>query len=311
MHNTSQSHVKDYKPHFAVIASCASVATVTILIVIKAFAFAASGSTSVLASMIDSIADAAISIMSFLAVRYSMKPADHDHRHGHGKIEGLVAIFQGAFIGGAGVALLIESFLRFQTPKDVEHHTMAIGVMAVSIVLSLLLVLIQKLSLSKAPSLAVEADKAHYGMDIAVNLGVIATLTALSYGAPSWVDPAFAVCVVLYMVTSIRSIVKGGIDMLLDREVSGEIREQIIHHVLSHDGVLGMHDLRTKKSGMRIFISFDIEVDAELSLSAAHDITKDLEKELFHHFPNAETMIHVDPHGDTADIRHQVAGVHH
>jgi len=301
----------EYKPQLAMLSATASLITVLILILIKGGAFTASGSTAVLASMIDSILDAAISIMSFLAVRYSMKPADNDHRHGHGKIEGLVAIFQGAFIAGAGVALLIESFLRFQNPQPVESHFAAITVMVISIILSIGLVIIQKISLRKAPSLAIEADKTHYGMDILVNIGVIAVLAALYYGAPTWIDPAFAIGVVVYMILTVKTVVMKGIDMLLDKEVSGDIRERIIHQVLSHPGVLGMHDLRTKKSGMRIFVSFDIEVDAELSLAAAHDITKDLEKELFHNFPNAEVMIHVDPYGDTDDIRHQVAGVHH
>ena len=70
-------------------------------------AYIQSGSASILASLTDSIGDSAISIMSYLAVNLSLKPADKEHRHGHGKVEGLAALFQAAFLSGAALFLFI------------------------------------------------------------------------------------------------------------------------------------------------------------------------------------------------------------
>lgn len=298
------------RPRMALLAGAASLATVMILIFLKSLAYLESGAASVLSSLIDSVIDAGISLMTFLAIHISLKPADSEHRYGHGKVEGLAALFQAAMIAGAGLFLLLESIKRFVDPHPVTHHSMVIVVMGISIVLSCVLVAIQKYSLRHAPSLAVEADSAHYSMDIVVNLGVIAVMGALHLGAPALIDPLFAIGVSLYLGMIVRDIAGKGVDMLLDRELPGDARETITRKVLSHRQILGMHDLRTNKSGMWTFISFDIEVERSLSLYDAHEIAREVEHTLLLDFPMADIMIHVDPHGDTDDTRHKVAGVH-
>lgn len=294
------------RPRMALIAGAASVATVLILIAIKSFALIQTGSASVLASLIDSVVDASVSIMTFLAIRLSLKPADEDHRHGHGKVEGLAALFQAAFIAGAGFFLLLESAGRFTGPAVPEESNTAIAIMAAATILSFVLVMVQNYSLRFAPSLAVEADRAHYSSDILINAGVIAVLLGLQHGAPWWIDPAFAVLVAFYLALTVRRIAGKAVDMLLDRELSGDARERITKKVLSHKYVMGMHDLRTSKSGMKIFISFDIELDPSLLLYNAHEIVREVEYELLVDFPNAEILIHADPHGDTSDTRHSL-----
>ena len=294
----------------ALIAGAASVATVLVLIVIKSFALIQTGSASILASLIDSVVDASVSIMTFLAIKISLKPADEDHRHGHGKLEGLAALFQAAFIAGAGFFLLLESAGRFTGPAATQENDIAIAIMAVATILSVILVMVQNYSLKFAPSLAVEADRAHYSSDILMNVGVIGVLFGLQHGAPWWIDPAFAVLVAFYLALTVRRIAGKAVDMLLDRELSGDARERITKKVLSHKYVMGMHDLRTSKSGMKIFISFDIELDPSLLLYNAHEIVREVEFELLIDFPNAEILIHADPHGDTYDTRHS-GEVHH
>ncbi|MGB4058407.1 MAG: cation diffusion facilitator family transporter [Alphaproteobacteria bacterium] len=300
-----------HRPRMALLAGGASVVTVAILIVIKLYATVQTGSASVLASLIDSIVDANVSLMTFWAIHISLKPADEDHRHGHGKIEGLAALMQAAFIGGAGVFLLLESVGHFVGGGRLEaDNTVAIAIMVVSAVLSQSLVMVQKYTMKHAPSLAVEADHAHYASDVFINLGVVAVLLAISAGAPAWLDPAFAVAVAIYLGLTVHKIAGKGLDMLLDRELTGDARERITKKVLSHKYVMGMHDLRTHKSGMRVFISFDIELDPSLLLYNAHEIVREVEYELLMDFPHAEILIHADPHGDTYDTRHHVPGVH-
>lgn len=302
---------KIIRPRMALLAGAMSLVTVVILILIKSIAYVKSDSASALSSLIDSVIDAGISLMTFMAIHISLKPADSEHRYGHGKVEGLAALIQAALIAGAGLFLLLEAVNRFVDPQPVRESFTVVAVMGVSTVLSLCLVAVQKYSLRHAPSLVVEADQAHYQMDIAVNVGVIVVMAALYYGAPPLIDPLFAIGVALYLWMTVRHIAGKGIDMLLDRELPGDAREIITRKVLSHRNVLGMHDLRTNRSGMRALMSFDIEVDHSLSLSEAHEIAREVEHSLLTDFPMADIMIHVDPYGDTDDSRHQVAGVHH
>jgi ferrous-iron efflux pump FieF len=303
---------KMIKPGYALFAGMASLTVVTILIIAKAAVYWQSGSAAVLASFTDSMTDAAASIINFMAIRYSLRPADEEHRHGHGKAEGLAAMFQGAFIFGAGVFLIMESLSRFAGHAPVTDYAVSIGVMGFAMLLSMALVAVQNHSLRHAPSLAIEADRAHYTGDIIINGGVIIILLALYFGAPGWLDPVFAIGVAGWLAHTAWDIAKKGIDMLLDRELPEEQRTRILEIAQSHKDVKAVHDLRTRKSGMQIYISFDIEADPEFSLRRAHAVSLAVEKAVYREFPNAEIMIHIDPHGiPHEETRHNIAGVHH
>jgi ferrous-iron efflux pump FieF len=285
------------KHNFAIVAGWASIATVIVLIIFKTMAWLASGSTSILASLIDSIVDGSVSLMNFFAIRLSLKPADYEHRHGHGKIEGLAALLQGAFITGAAVFLIFEAISRFLNAEAVTEHWLGIAVMVFATIASIGLVYLQNHVLTKAPSLAVEADQAHFSSDIIMNIGVIIVLIILNFGGPSWVDPLFALLIAGILVKTAWEIVNKGLDMLLDKELPDNQREKILQIARAHPDIRSVHDLRTRKSGMRIYISFDVEIDADMTLRDAHAISLDVEKSVHKEFPNAEIMIHKDPYG--------------
>jgi ferrous-iron efflux pump FieF len=289
-------------------AGLASVAVVGILILIKGATYAATSSASVLASLMDSIGDGAASIMNYMAIVYAVRPPDSDHRHGHGKMEGLAALMQAGLIAGAGLLILWEACGHFLHPQAVSNGEAAVFVMVAATVLSALLVAFQNYSLRRANSLAVAADKAHYGADIVVNIGVIAVLLLLRAGAPLWIDPLFALLVALWLARTAHSVGCQGVDMLLDRELPDEVRARIKQRVRANAAVLGLHDLRTHRSGMKTFMSFDIELDPALSLHDSHEIVREVELALLADFPDAEILIHVDPFGDTADSRHSAIG---
>lgn len=311
MTEQTANEAKEIKKGYALFAGIASIVTVSFLIVIKVIAYVLSGSVAVLASLVDSIMDAVVSLINFMAIRYSLKPADHEHRYGHGKIEGLAALFQAAFIAGAGVFLVFESVRRFTKPEVSEDSMLVVGIMLVSVFLSIVLILIQRLSLKYAPSLAVEADQAHYTGDIAINGGVVVVLLLMQYGAPVWVDPAFAVAIAAHLGLTAKSVAMKGVDMLLDRELPDELRGQILDIIKSHPETRGVHDLRTRKSGMDLHIVFDLELDPDKSLRDAHAIALKIEKQILREFPNAEIMIHKDPAGvPHVDSRHQISGIH-
>lgn len=289
---------------YALISGIATITLVSVLVLAKTWAWLESGSASVLASLVDSLMDVGVSTMNLMVIRISLMPADKEHRYGHGKAEGIAALFQSAFIAGIAVFLLLESVRRFLEPQAVVDFDLAISVMALSMVVSIVMVTIQKLCMKKAPSLAVEADSAHYTSDILVNGGTILTLLVLKAGAPGWVDPFFALLVVGYLLWTVRDIAVKGVDMLMDRELPGETRREIKDIILAHREARGVHDLRTRQIGMRWAISFDIEMDPHKPLCEIHKTTREIERRLVEKFPQAEIMIHMDPAGDKADSRH-------
>ena len=281
-----------------------------VLILVKAVAYYISGSLGILSSLTDSALDFLVSFMALGSLYYAQRPADEDHRWGHGKMEAISALFQGAILAGGAVFLVFEAVNRFINPQEVSHHMAGIVVMVISIVLSMVIVFIQRRAVKKTHSLALEADLLHYSSDTLINLGVIALLMFQVNGAPYWFDPAFAVMVAVFLGFCARKVALKALAVLLDRELSDDVRGKIITIIEDNKHVLGWHDLRTHYNGHSNVISFDIEVNAKLSLWDAHEIAKQLENGILEHYPSSEILIHIDPEGYTEDTRHRVEGIH-
>src|SRR5574341_1841294 len=90
-------------------ATYAAVAVASLLIIAKFAAYLLTGSVSMLSTLIDSLLDAAASLVNLVAVRHALMPADREHRFGHGKAEALAGLGQSAFIAGSAVFLLVQA----------------------------------------------------------------------------------------------------------------------------------------------------------------------------------------------------------
>lgn len=286
------------------LATTASVATASLLIVVKLVAFVITDSVSILSTLIDSLLDAAASIVNLIAVRHALVPADREHRFGHGKAEPLAAMGQAAFITGSAIFLMIEAVPRLVTPHKVASSEIGIGVMVFSIVATLALVALQRHVIRRTGSLAISADQLHYMGDVLVNGAVILALVLATRFDWHFADPVFGIGIAAYILYNAWQIASGALDMLMDRELPEEERNRIRAVILDHRGVLGIHDLRTRASGPQIFIQCHIELDPHQSLLQAHAIADAVEGDLRDAFPGAEVIVHQDPyeggrdHGD-------------
>jgi ferrous-iron efflux pump FieF len=276
------------------LATYASITVASTLIFAKLLAWGMSGSVSLLATLIDSLLDAAASLINLIAVRHSLSPADDEHRFGHGKAEALAGLGQAAFIAGSAGFLLLESGRRLMNPDPVQAYGIGIGVMVFSIVATLALLRFQRHVILKTDSPAIKADALHYRTDLMVNASVIVALLLASQGWPGF-DPLFALGIALYILWSAWGIVKQAFDHLMDRELPDADREKIMEISNSHTEVHGLHDLRSRRSGTATFIQLHLELDEDLKLFEAHRISDEVEKSLQDSFPSAEIIIHIDP----------------
>jgi len=298
------------RTHFlAYSAALAAVAFSLSLVAAKAFVWLQGDSTAMLSSLIDSSVDTIVSFTNFLAIRYALQPADADHRYGHGKAEGVAALAQAAFIGGSCVFLLLEAIRRLSEPSPVQAVSLGVIILVCGTIGTIILSTYQRWVAKQTKSLAVEADSAHYTSDIALNLGIILSLMVGQQEGWELLDPIVALGIVAWLIWCARGIMLKALNMLLDREVEDHVRLAIKDRILGTPGVESMHDLRTRRSGPALLVSFDIEVAPELSLKDAHEISRQVEENVLtqvtEEFPHTEVMIHIDPRGDTSDSRHK------
>ncbi|MDF1588045.1 MAG: cation diffusion facilitator family transporter [Gammaproteobacteria bacterium] len=277
------------------LATYASVTTALILILAKMIAWFITDSVSILATLIDSSLDVLASIVNLIAVRHALQPADKEHRFGHGKAEALAGMGQAMFIAGSAGLLLLQAVGRMIHPQDgLKGMEIGVGVMLFSMVTTLALITFQKYVIKHTNSTAIKADALHYKTDLLVNGSVIVALFLTYYGW-GYFDALFAIGIAIFILYSAWEIIQEAINLLMDHELPDEQREQIRQIVLQHPETLGFHDLRTRRSGNIVFIQLHLELDARLTLSVAHAIADQVEKQLETLFPEAEVIIHEDP----------------
>jgi len=276
------------------LASLASLSVALILLTAKSAAWSLTGSASILASLVDSLMDVAASAVNFVAIRYSLKGADREHRFGHGKAESLAGLVQASFIAGSALFLLVHTSERLFRPQPLANLDLGLLVMLASLGLTVLLIIFQRQVIRKTNSTAIRADSLHYLTDILTTLATIAALGLSRLGWPL-ADPLLGLGIAVYILLSAASIVHEAVGHLMDRELSDGVEEKISAIVRADPRVVGMHDLRSRQSGQIRIIQFHLDLPGSLPLAEAHGITKEIERRIQQEFPDADLTIHQDP----------------
>lgn len=291
--------------HLPQLAARCAAGLAFLFILIKTWMFTETGASSFLASLLDSGMDLGLSGLMWLVLKWAGRPADARHRHGYGKIEGLLGCAQATIAFVASMALAWQAGMRFRHPVEFVAGTMDIALCAFMVLGTCALVAFQTHVIRKTGSLAVKGDRAHYIGDIASNAALLFLVLVNAFHPVAWLDPMITIAIAIGLLVMAAEIIQHALYMLLDREVPEERREEFFVAASMVEGVDGVHDLRVIDSGMRLNISLDVEMDGGLTLTQAHEIAKNVENALLVLAPDAEIMIHMDPSGDREDSRHE------
>lgn len=277
------------------LATVASMSTALVLIVAKLVAWRLTDSVSMLSSLVDTSLDLVGSVVTFLAVRQALVPADADHRFGHGKAEALAGLVQAGFIAASGCALLVAVAERLGDPKQVREEEVGLIISALAICLTLGLVSFQKYVVRQSGSLAINADMAHYSTDLVATLVTGGGVFLSGLLDEPLIDSGVAGLVALYLLHGGWKVGRKSFDVLMDHELPEEDTKKIEAIARAHPGVMDVHELRTRSSGLTKFIQLHIEVARGLSLVDGHGIGLEVRAEIARAYPGAEIILHVDP----------------
>lgn len=273
----------------------ASVATAVGLVLLKVAAGVLTNSLSLLASAVDSMTDIFASAVNLVAIRAGSRPADREHRYGHGKAEGLAGLFQGVVIGASGLYLGYESVVRLIHPQPISKETVGVVVMVVSMVATYVLVRFLGRVAAETKSIAIAADSAHYKTDVLANLSVLIVLVVVSATGWTIVDPIFSLAVSVYILVSAVKVLIASADHLMDRALPDDVHQMVREIVAGYPIIRGIHDLKSRAAGSTQFIEMHLEIDGDLSLREAHDAAVEVLRDIERRIPNSKVFVHTDP----------------
>jgi ferrous-iron efflux pump FieF len=281
----------------AVWVATASVIVASVLGGTKLVAAVFTGSLALAASFVDSLMDVFASSVNLVAVRIGGRPADDDHRYGHGKAESLAGMFQGSVVGFSGIYLVVESVRRLVEGARTEHETLGLVVMGVSAAASVWITWLLRKTAKETGSVALAADSLHYASDVWMNAGVFVALGAISLTGQTWIDPVTGLLVAFLVLKSSWSVIKASLDELMDRGLGGDVeiavREAVIRCVPEAQGV---SEIKTRRAGRLRFVDLTVAFDRNLSFSDAHQLSERAKDAVRIAVPGAEVQVHADPH---------------
>lgn len=278
-------------------AALASVAMATSLLLLKGYGAWHTGSVAMLGSLADTALDLLASLVTLYGVKLAAEPADHDHRFGHGKAEALAALFQVALITASAAAIAWRAIAALRNPEPTHDAGLGITVSVLAIAATLLLLWYQRHIIRRTGSVAIMADNLHYQSDALLNGSVIIALVLDQLVGWSWADPVLGIVIALWLAWGAFQASSQAIDQLMDKEWPEDQRAAYIEVAARSPGIRGIHDFRTRRSGSHDFAQFHMEVAADLTVAAAHEIVVNVEQRLRDAFPKVEVLIHLDPEG--------------
>lgn len=271
-----------------------------------------SGSVAVTADAFNNLSDAGSSLISLISFRLASKKPDPNHPFGHGRVEYIASLIISIIIILMGFELGKSSFEKILSPEAVKYSALTFAVLGVSVAVKLYMFLYNNSIGKKIDSSTMKAT-AMDSISDAVSTGavlvsaIIAMLTNLALDG--WMGLVVAIFI---MITGLKSA-KETIDSLLGEPPSPEFVKEIEDMVLSHEDIVGVHDMIVHNYGPgRTFVSLHAEVPADGDIVAIHDTIDNAEHEIAKRLGCLVT-IHMDPidvrDGHTAQLRQTVGEI--
>ena len=205
----------------------ASVATAVVLLSIKLGVWLQSGSVALLASAAEFRARPAAALATFVAVRYAASPADQEHRYGHGKAEAFASLLQAGLVFASAALIGEQAIEHILHPRPVRQESWALGVMAVSIVMTVGLIAAQSAMLRRGRSVAVSADRMHYITDFGSNIIALAAIGVTALTGLTAIDAVGGLAVAVLLLWGAVVVFREASRELMDRELPDDARKRI------------------------------------------------------------------------------------
>jgi cation diffusion facilitator family transporter len=265
------------------------------LTIAKAIVGFSTGSLAILSEAGHSLIDLGATVMTYVAVRISGKPADAKHQYGHGKVEAVAALAETALL------FLLSGIVVWEATKrllDHEAHVVEATVWAfVVVVVSIIVDFFRARALSQTAentsSHALEADALHFSSDLWSSLAVLVGLIGVRFGLP-WADSAAALVVAALVCIAGWKLTKRTVDTLIDVAPPGAT-EKITSLAIRVPGVVAVEQVRVRAVGEQTFIDLTVAVSRTLPLDRVSAIKEAIIVTLREQIPGAEPVITTDP----------------
>ncbi len=293
MHNHEEDTPERHRA--ATRSTLVSVAVNLLLTLAQVLAGIFTASQALIADGIHSLSDLIADFVVLFAAHHSKKEADEDHHYGHHRYETAASLVLGGLLLAVGLGMLWAAFQKLQQPESIPRvHMLALWVALAALVAKELLFRYMLAIAERVRSSMLIANAWHARSDAASSLVVAIGIGGNLLGFPL-LDPVAALIVGFLVSRMGWEFAWDALHDLMDRAVSEEEIAQIRATLLATPGILGLHDLRTRRMGDLIAVDVHLEIDADITVEQGHDIAVAAGERVMGSLPVLNVMTHVDP----------------
>jgi cation diffusion facilitator family transporter len=278
-------------------AATLSIISNTILIILKLIVGIMMQSVSVLSEAVHSGIDLVAAIIAWASIRKACKPADDEHRFGHGKIENVAGTIEAVLIFGAALYIIWEAAHKLRAGTvEIESLGWGAAVMFISAGTNYMVSRHLLNVAIKTDSVALEADALHLRTDVYTSVGVLGGLVVIKLTGIAMLDPIVAIVVALMIIKAAWDLTKTAFFHILDVKLPDD-EETLIHDVMKRytGRFLEYHKLRTRKSGHIRHIDMHLVVPKQMTVEAGHKLAHQIMADVKNELPYSQILVHVEP----------------
>lgn len=252
------------------------------------------GSIAVLADGVNNLTDGVSSLVTLLGFRMARRPADQDHPFGHGRYEYLAGLGISVMILVLGVELAKSALQKILAPEPVAISPLMFWALLASVVVKLWMMCFYRKLGRRIDSGVLFAAAADSRNDVVATSAVLVSCGIQAVSGRN-LDGIIGLAVAGFVLWSGIQSVRGALPPLMGTQPEEDLQEKISDVVLSHEKVLGVHDLLIHDYGPdRRYASVHAEISAREDMLQAHDLMEDIEEDVRRDL-NVELVIHCDP----------------
>ena len=272
-----------------------SVITNVSLTVVQLVTGFVTNSQGLLADGVHTLSDLVADFVVLLAIHHSQKEPDKKHHYGHKRYENAASLILGVILLAVGFGMIWAAVQKLSLPETINTVNLTALWVAIGALIAKELLFRYMLAVAeRVRSSMLVANAWHARSDAASSLVVAIGIGGNLLGYPL-MDP-IAALIVGFMVSKMGGVFcLDALHDLTDRAATDEEMTAIENDLRSVPGVLGLHDLRTRKTGDMLHVDVHLEVDGNLKISEGHDIAQRAHKMALQNHPILTFMIHVDP----------------
>ncbi len=255
-------------------------------------------SQALVADGLHSLSDLIADFLVLYANRKSHRSADVTHPYGHARIETAATFLLGVMLVALGVGLLWNAGLKLQDPTAIRSVHVATLYIALLTLISKEMLFRYMLAIAKRlRSQMLIANAWHARSDAASSLVVLIGIGGNLMGM-RFLDLIAAVLVAFMIAHMGWKMAYQALMELIDTALDEEEVDKIRATIKATPGVVGLHELRTRKMGDSGLVDAHILVDPRLSVSEGHHIAERARKRVLDQHEILDVLVHIDPEDD-------------